>query len=1041
MFEFLATTSPRRKRKISASASFEYCPLEPKRLLAADGIVVANYRQDFSDADTGWTYGFNSTEQLHGAESQFESLLSDDGVLLPRTPTVESGLLKLTATGGHAAQDGDRFVIASWTAAESGVYSISDSFASVDVTGFSRADGIEFRVFVNSDSPLKQENVNVSKTEYFDMTIGHLNAGDSINVAFGSRSNHAFDRFKTDFSIRMHPQRLDAIANLRQTVNQNLTTDARDRIQNDQWQTLWNAPVGWDADGTTGDQSTGSIDDVDSYRSLQRADASTLTASGIRNARLAPQYFLQFNQDGGHTGIGFDATSRFEDRFVIAATTIDRSGPYSLTDTFLNVSNRSADGIELRVFVNDPRSPVLQTVVAGGAETTFDQSLGNLNKGDTVYVAFGANDNHNGDRFETDFSLVRELPREKPLREITTENVIHVRDFGAFPDDRAGDVAGISAAIEAARRSDVPTTIQFDPGVYNIYSTPVSETGNPRYFFSLFQQQDLEIDGQGAQLLVENNDRGLFRVSKSQNVILRDLTIDYVDLYQAGSDPSEDLYRVNTFSQGLISEIDPAQRSFVLTVDPRVTVDPDASFISGNTPQVQAWGFLLDGEEGSRLKYNSRWHYQTRNVEPLGNRQFRITVDSLINFADGDRYVLQRRTNVGAIGVFADSTQISIIDVTIHASPSAFLTAKEATSVNVIRSSAEVLADAGRWRSINADAVHGQALRTGFWVEDSSFDAVGDDVMNFYSVPSAAIDQPSSNQLTVATVTVSSLVGASDSKWKIGDVAAFVEPANARILQEARVTAVESIVVEHPEVGRLVTQTLTFDQNVANIRFASNENGTDPLGYVNDTTIYNQSVSRGFLVQGTTLANARRYGQFVMANDVQLVDNSYVGLSDSAIAGHNESNWPIGLYAENVLVQSNRFLRNGFSQRYFQERYFAGVVAFHADQLGHRLVDRADYLYSRITISDNIFRGWGKTAIAVRNAYGVTISDNQIYSPLAFPINNRPWFAVDLQFNRDVDVNDNELFSNVQFLTSQGNQTVEIDGVEIVSNWLSMEQR
>ena len=1004
-----------------------YEALESRAFLSADGIVVANYRADFSNPDSDWSYSYNTTEQLHGDEAQFRSLEPNNGIRVPQFESLDSGALRLTASGGHPGRSGDRFAVATWNVSEPGVYSISESFAKAAATGFVRADGIEYRVFVNGAEPLLQESIRPGEFGYFDMSIGFLNPGDQIQVAFGSRSNHAFDSFETDFSIRVHADRSQGIADFRQTVSDDADPDSQGRVYQSQWQTLWNAPNNWNPAGGSGLQSTGSINDVASYRPLDRSAAGTLTTDGTTDTSKAPQYFLRFDNQGGHTGIGFSESSNFEDRFVIAAQTIERSGPYSLADSFLNVSSRSSDGVELRVFVNDPLNPHLETVVQGGGDFNFSQSLGNLKKGDVVYVAFGPNDTHNGDRFRTNFSLVRELPRAEPLRKLETQIVINARDFGAIPNDRGSDVAGIEAALNAAKLTGVPTKVVLEPGVYNIYSTPEKTVGNLRYFFSLIGHENLEFDGRGAKIVVENNDRGLFRVLDSQNVILRNFTIDYAELYQALGDPADDVYRVNTYSQGLISNVDQTSRSFTLTIDPEVTIPPDESFIFGRVDGVRAWGFLLEGDSGSRLKYNSRWHYQTRDVQSLGNRQYRISVDSLHNFEDGDRYVLQRRTNVGAIGTFRDSSQISVIDVSIHSAPSAFVTAKEAAAINVIRSHAKVDVESGRWRSINADAVHGQSLRTGFWVEDSSFDAVSDDVMNFYSVPSAAVAQPTANQLTIATVTFSSLAATSSNKWQVGDIAGFVDAVEGKLIREARVTAVSATTIEVPDVGELSTQTLTFDQPISNIRFASTENGTDPARYLNDTTIYNQSVSRGFLVQGSTLSNARRYGQFVMANDVQLVDSTYLGLTDSAIAGHNESNWPIGLYSQNVLVQNNRFLRSGFSQRYFQERYFAGVVAFHADRLGHQLVDRSDYLYSRITISDNIFRGWGKTAIAVRNASNITIENNRIFSPLAFPMNDRGWFAVDVQFNRDLEIKDNNLFSNVQFLNEVQNEFLQFD--------------
>ena len=295
--------------------------------------------------------------------------------------------------------------------------------------------------------------------------------------------------------------------------------------------------------------------------------------------------------------------------------------------------------------------------------------------------------------------------------------------------------------------------------------------------------------------------------------------------------------------------------------------------------------------------------------------------------------------------------------------------------------------------------------------------------MNFYTVPSVIIGKPATYQVTVAAVNTTSLRGVSENLWRVGDLATFVDPITGTTLYQTRVTAVDEVEFGHPQFGSLSTRTLTFDRPIDGFRFASGPTAIDSAGFRNDTAIYNSSTSKGFLVQGTTLSNARRYGQFVMADDVQLLDSTYHGLSDSAIAGHNESNWPIGLYANNVLVQNNRCLRNGFSSRYFEQDYLAGVVAFNMDRLGHQFVERAEYGLSRIEISDNIFRGWGKTAIAARNVSNLTIENNQIFSPLAFPnsADSNQWFGVDLQFNRDVELLENKLFSGVEMLRDVSN--------------------
>ena len=1007
-----------RKKKGSL---LTYQALENRALLTADGIVVANYQSDFSKLESDWSYGFNSSDSLDD-QLRISSLGETDGTYRPVNPTNDTGSLALNGTGGHPGRTANRYAIASWTAPTSGVYSISDSFVRVRSFDYARADGIEVRVFINDEAPLLQTIVDVDRTEFIDLTIGHLNAGDSVRVAFGSNGNHAFDRFETDFSIRVHEDRVQPLASYSTTVNLNQSVDRHQRVSQSQWETLWNAPEGWTGSGNSGDQTTGSIDNVDSFVPLERVSDTSLAPTDASDPISAPQYHLRLDANGGHTGAGYSDASPFHDRFAISSFKVERSGRYSLTDSFIETSAASSDGVEVRVFVNSTNETYFEEVVLANNRRSFDIDFGRLQKGDTVYVAFGANNNHSGDRFKTDFSLVRELPRAEPLRELETQQVLYARDFGAIPNDRNSDVAGLTDAILAARESGVPTKIVFEEGTYNFFSSDQSSIGNPRYFFTLIRQDKLEIDGQGANFVVEDFDRGLFRILDSQNIILRNFTIDYAELFRDSTNPADDIYRANTFSQGTILSTNPGSNSFVFEVDADATIEPDETFIAGRTEGVQAWGFLLEGDSGSRLKYDSRWHYSTRNIESLGNRLYRVTVNHFTNIESGDRYVLQRRTNVGAIGVFAEAEQVSVIDVTIHASPSAFITAKEAAYVNVIRSDAEVLE--GRWRSINADAVHGQSLRTGFWVEDSNFDAVGDDVMNFYTVPSVIVGKPTTNTLTVASVNIDVLNGVSANLWKVGDVATFVDPVEGETLFEARVTAIEATNFGHPQFGVLATRTLTFDQPINGVRFASGPSSLDPEGFKNDTAIYNASTSRGFLVQGTTLSNARRYGQFVMADDVQLVDSTYVGLTDSAIAGSNESNWPIGLYSNNVLVQNNRFLRNGFSSRYFESDYLAGVVAFNMDRLGHQFVERAEYGLSRIDIVDNVFRGWGKTAIAARNVSGLTIEGNSIYSPLAYPDSSATdrWFAIDVQFNRDVNVLDNDLFSNVDLIREVSNQ-------------------
>jgi len=951
------------RRQSKQSDSHSYATLEPRRFLTADGLVVANYQQGFESRDSGWSYLTNSSSVVQGLEATFESLGGSDDVLRPSSPGPESQFLRVTPFGGHAGSL-NKFAIASWTVDQAGVYSISDSFAAVEATSFVNADGIDVRVFVNRGNSLIYEEVAPGDQGYFDTTLGLLNSGDEIRIAFGGKDNFAFDRYQTDFSIRFHEE-----------LGQSLGKYSEASPEEQGWKLLWNAPTDFTPGG--GDQKTGSIADVDSYQPLVANSSGSFNPDGTLERR-EPTWYLEANSRGGHVGVGYGDNSTFEDRFVIASRNVARSGTYTLANSFLNVGDFSRDGVTAWVYVKSLDGMVQQISVGPGDSGSFDAKLGQLKRGDIVYVAFGAGENHIGDRFETDFELIRELPRVEPLRDLQTESVVRVSDYGAFANDRRNDVDGFTAAIAAAKSTGVPTTILLENGIYNLFA---NSNATDIYLLVANGLNNVVIEGQGATIVVENFDRGLLRIVNSENLILRNFTVDYAQLYHAFADPAQDEYRINTHSQGIISQLDAEASSFVLTVDPNDSVTPNDSFV--DSPEVQAWGFALDGEDGNRLKYNSRWHYATQSIESLGQNQYRIFVDEVGGLEDGDRYVLQRRFNVSTFGIFNGSWQVTLDNIVSHSSPSTFVAAKEVGAINLINN--RVVTDGQRWRSINADAVHGQALRTGFWVEDSNFDAVGDDVMNFYNVPLAALDQPEPNQLTVATVARDRLVGVREAAVQVGDLMTFLDPVSGVVIQKARVVSIETTTIEDPLQGEIHTRTLTFDQDINGIRFGSKAGDSDVVGYRDDTQIYNSTTSRGFLVQGTRLANSRRYGNYLMANDVQLVDNTYTGLSDSAIAAHNETNWPIGLYSSNVLVHNNRFLLSGFSRPYFEDPYFAGVVAFHMDRLVDEFVEETEFELSRITISDNTFRGWGKTAIAVRNASNVSITGNAFYSPRAYP--------------------------------------------------------
>ena len=172
-----------------------------------------------------------------------------------------------------------------------------------------------------------------------------------------------------------------------------------------------------------------------------------------------------------------------------------------------------------------------------------------------------------------------------------------------------------------------------------------------------------------------------------------------------------------------------------------------------------------------------------------------------------------------------------------------------------------------------------------------------------------------------------------------------------------------------------------FDQDINGVTLGRSPAG-DEYGFRDETTVFNMSLSRDFLVERNYIANSRRFGNYIMAENGELNHNVYLGMSDQAILGRNEAGWPLGLWPSNISIRSNSFYANGLSRRYLQERQAYGTVDFHMNRLPNFSVDRDLREIRRIKIVDNQFYFWRKAAISVRNADAVTIFGNTFSASL-----------------------------------------------------------
>lgn len=96
--------------------------------------------------------------------------------------------------------------------------------------------------------------------------------------------------------------------------------------------------------------------------------------------------------------------------------------------------------------------------------------------------------------------------------------IFHVKDFGAYPNDRIDDATSIQRAVHTAIAYEGNSIVSFDSGAYNLLST-----------IEIFNATNLTIQGRGMHetLLVGNGSISIFYGIHCQDFIISNISIDY----------------------------------------------------------------------------------------------------------------------------------------------------------------------------------------------------------------------------------------------------------------------------------------------------------------------------------------------------------------------------------------------------------------------------------------------------------------------------------------------------------------------------------
>jgi parallel beta-helix repeat protein len=526
--------------------------------------------------------------------------------------------------------------------------------------------------------------------------------------------------------------------------------------------------------------------------------------------------------------------------------------------------------------------------------------------------------------------------RNLPLLDFPVTTEVKVADFGAVPNDGKDDGPAIRKAIEFAKKVGQTGTgvlVTLQKGRYDLF-----EGENKFHLIQLNKASNIIMDGNGSEIIIHNPLKGFLSVWESNNIIIKNMYIDYDPL---------------PFTQGKVVGVNIEENTFDLKLD--------AGFPTLNMPMFQeasrVWGMLMDPNIPGKLKDGAPNYYASKKFKEIEPGVFRITLPGprLLRFVEiGDSYVHVARTNGSTIFKSVSSKNITYLNNTSYTSPAGSYAANNMEEWNII--GCEVKLKEGRIHSANADCMHINGGKFGPWIENSLFEGYGDDAVNIKATKRHILKQISPTELIVKWQTVE------------GDVLKIYNPREGKLI--GVFTVVKNKFLGDQKMRITLDKPIETELNVGDSK-------------LNDIAYLDNLSNESFVIRNNTFRNARRYGILVQASYGLIERNVFDNLSQNGISLINGVDWGEGFIANNIVINQNIFNNCGYDDTYLNDEdvatIFIKIVKLKNPEAKTiwKGVATTDWQgIENITITNNIF-SYNKRAISVECSKNTVIKGNR----------------------------------------------------------------
>ncbi|MCX7012350.1 MAG: right-handed parallel beta-helix repeat-containing protein [Candidatus Sumerlaeota bacterium] len=612
-------------------------------------------------------------------------------------------------------------------------------------------------------------------------------------------------------------------------------------------------------------------------------------------------------------------------------------------------------------------------------------------------------------------------PREEPLRDLNVEKTFHVEDYGAKADDGADDLAGIQAAMTAAAQCGAAAEVAFGEGRYDL-----NPSGKGGLALAVNGAKDLVIDGHGAEIVIHNPQKGFLRLSVSERVIVRNLSIDY--------DP-------RPVTQGWVKSVDAADHSLVVELSPGFPSIEEEYFRTG----THRWAVIKDKENPRRPKRGLPNVANLEDWRKEGERTFRVQFAKwypIDRVSPGDPYVQIARDNGAPVFCPIYCSRCTFADIRIFSAPAVSYVPLQCSLLNFLR--CRTVPRDEMWHGTGADGIYCVMNRIGPWIEGCEFDAIGDDCLIFKTKGANCVRKIDDRTLVLQPrPDVKGLAGA--FPVQPDDTLRVYDPMAGQLIGEAKVVSAENEQAKRfPALG--TPWTVVIDRDLPGVQ-PGTEWGS-PIFYNDDT------VGAGFVVRDTIVRNVRRWGVLCESHDGVIENNQFEGTCAQAILFINAD---VGLYdsdgfaSRNIAVRGNTF-RDCFVADPRGLVEFSGVVASVMTGIIGRKESQLQQAKvvpwqgnQNLLFENNRFFGWrGMPALNLGCVSGAQVRDNT-FELGEVAAGQTPSPAIRVYNASDVDIQGNRIEGwpgdsgqaivvdegSTQRVTMEGNTSAHAGGQEV----------